>query len=83
MSEARAAHNELLARAVRGYVQPSVLMVSAVAVGEVEDAVALAQAGFEERDVFQIVTWHFPTGVDLRAVPRIQAIFDHLDAPYS
>ncbi len=63
--------------------QPSVLMVSAVAIGEIEDAVALAQTGYEERDVFQIVSCHFPMGVDLRAVPRIQAIFDRLDAPDS
>ncbi len=82
-SEARAAHNELLARAARGYVQPSLVVLSAVAIGEIEDAVALAQTGYEERDVFQIVTWHFPTGVDLRAVPRIQAIFDRVDTPDS
>ena len=63
--------------------QPGALMVSAVAVGEVEDAVALAQAGYEERDVFLIMPRHFPVGVDLRTMPRIQAIFDRLDAPAS
>ncbi len=80
-SQARAAHNELLARAARGYVQPTLLALSAVAIGELEDAVALAQAGYEERDVFLIVARHFPVGVDLRAVHRIRAIFERMNFP--
>ena len=81
--KARAVHNELLARAEQGYVQPTLLALSAVAVGDVEDAVARAQAAYEERDCFLIVARRFPFCADLRTVPRIQAIFDRLGAPNS
>ncbi|MEE8146593.1 MAG: protein kinase [Longimicrobiales bacterium] len=81
--EARAVHNELLARAEQGYVQPTLLALSAVAVGDVADAVARAQAAYEERDCFLIVANRFPFCSDLQAIPRVQAIFDRLGAPNS
>ncbi len=81
--KARAVHNELLARAEQGYVQPTLLALSAVAVGDVEDAVARAEAAYEERDCFLIVARHVPFCADLPAVPRIKAILDRMGAPDS
>ena len=39
----------------RGYVQLTILAVSAMAISQVEDAATFAEAGYEERDVFLIV----------------------------
>ncbi len=80
-TEARAAHNELLARSKQRYVQSAILVISAVANGELEDAVAFAESGYEERDVFLVVSRLFPLGIDLSGVPGFQAIFERMNFP--
>ena len=83
VNDARAAHDELRARAARRYVQPSLLALSAAAIGEIEDAIELARAAYDARDVFLSFIVRYPLGADLRAEPRVQAILDRLGAPRS
>ena len=47
--------------------QPSVLMISAVAVGEVENAVTFAQTGYDERDAYLVLARHSAVAAEYSA----------------
>ena len=70
-SEARAIHDELVARAAETYVQPSVMAWSAAAAGLKDDVVALVERSVHERDAFlMLVLKHWSAMEPLRQALR-------------
>jgi tetratricopeptide (TPR) repeat protein len=77
--EARALHDELLAKRARQYVPNFSLAVSASAIGEMDAAIEYAQQGCDEREpIMVILTRVIPDARRLRADPRFADIFRRL-----
>jgi tetratricopeptide (TPR) repeat protein len=74
--EAQAIYSELLARAARAYVQPSVLAVTASAAGEPQKAFMHACEAFKTRDPYMILAKRWPDFAHLREEPN----FNHIIA---
>jgi serine/threonine-protein kinase len=74
-AEARAVHQELLARSQHQYVQPTLLAMLAAAVGNSDDAMTLAHRACDEHDAFLAFSaLCTPWSARLRAHPRFGEI---------
>ena len=79
--EARAVHQALAARAASEYVPFGYLSVSALAVGDHEQALAFAQHAWDEREPFWLLcARHAPPFRWHREQPELAAMFREMDA---
>ena len=69
-SDAKAIYQELLARSQREYVQGSILAQLAAALGNLDEAFALLNRAYEERDLRLIFIGAWPDYDPLRQDPR-------------
>ncbi|MEJ2217875.1 MAG: protein kinase, partial [Gemmatimonadota bacterium] len=76
LDDARAVHGELLGRSRHQYIQPVLVAMLAAAVGEPDEALALAERAFAERDPSQpvIAAGAWPIGHHLRQLPAFDGI---------
>ena len=82
LEDARTAYRELEARSRREYIQPSMLLEAAAAVGEVDRAIAFAQRGFDERDPLLVLLIRSWPGYDpLRTNSRFLTIVSQFELP--
>jgi tetratricopeptide (TPR) repeat protein len=80
--EARAVYRELEARSPREYVQPSMLLSAAAAVGDADGAIAIAGRALEERDpLFVMLARSWPGYDRLRSDSRFLDIVRRLHLP--
>lgn len=77
-AEARALSDELSEKARRSYVPPFDLAYAAMALGRREDAVALLERAFDERNALLWYRIRQPVFDPLRTEPRWRAIADKL-----
>jgi len=82
--EAKAVHTELLARAAREYVSPTLLATSAAAVGELDEAMRYAREAYRIRDP-QLTTMgkHWPGNKHLREDSRFTEILASMGSELS
>jgi tetratricopeptide (TPR) repeat protein len=79
---ARAVYQELEARAAREYVRPCMLAESAAALGDMDEAVAIAQRARDEKDpLFVALVCNWPGYDGLRKDPRFHKIVEQLGLP--
>jgi tetratricopeptide (TPR) repeat protein len=83
-AEAKAVHTELLARAAREYVSPTLLATSAAAVGERDEAMRFAREAYTIRDP-QLTTMgkHWPGNKHLREDSRFTEILASMGSEMS
>ena len=82
MTEARTAHARLLDLASRSYVSPSILSLAASAVGDMDQAIDLAQQACDERDPFLLVVARvFPHYRRVREDTRFGDVLRRLKLP--
>jgi len=80
--DARAVYGELEARRTREYIQPSMLAISASAVGEMDQALAYAQQALNEKDpLFVMLARSWPQYKKLRTDPRFLEVVRELRFP--
>jgi hypothetical protein len=75
-ADAEALYSELMARARRGYVQPSCLAIAAAAAGMEDEAIRHTHEAFEMRDPMShgYFLSSYPQSARLRAYPRAREI---------
>jgi Flp pilus assembly protein TadD len=79
-SEAGALHRELMARSAQAYVPATYLVLTAEAAGKGEEALALAQRAWDEREPpFILHARHFSEFRTLRSNPRFAALVQEMD----
>jgi tetratricopeptide (TPR) repeat protein len=80
--EARALHQELMDRALRGYVSFAHLALTAEAAGEHEDAIRFSRRAWDDREP-PFILWarHFPQYRALHSDPRFAVILREMDSP--
>ena len=74
VADAQAIYAELLARASRGYIQPSILAIAASAAGELEKAMGHLREALKIRDPLLTFAKHWPEFSRLRKDPRLHEI---------
>jgi serine/threonine-protein kinase len=80
--EARAVYREMEARSAREYVQPSMLAAAAAAVGDMDDAVTIAQRALDDKDpLFVMLARTWPGYGRLQRDPRFLEIVRQLNLP--
>jgi pentatricopeptide repeat protein len=80
--DARAVYREMQVRSAREYVQPSMLAAAAAAVGDMDDAIAIAQRALDERDpLFVMLARTWPGYDRLRTDVRFVDIVGQLQLP--
>ena len=79
MREAKAVYTELLARAAWGYVSPTLVAISAAALGERDEAMLYAREAYAIRDP-QLTTMgrHWPGTKHLREDPRFTELLANM-----
>ena len=81
-NEARAAYRELEARNSREYIQPSMLIEAAAAIGELDQAITFAQQALDDRDpLFVLLARFWPGYAPLRTESRFLKIVGELGLP--
>jgi tetratricopeptide (TPR) repeat protein len=74
-NEAKALHQEILARQAEQYVQPLMLAISAIGAGDLDAAIGFCQRGANERDpLFPLFNLNYPDLDRLRIDPRFREI---------
>jgi adenylate cyclase len=82
LAEARALHEEMLAKRGRQYVPAFALSISASAIGDMDAAIEYAHQACDEREPALIIfTRVFPNGQRLRADPRFADVLRRLAFP--
>jgi TolB-like protein/cytochrome c-type biogenesis protein CcmH/NrfG len=82
LEAARAVYRELEARSTREYVQPCMLAQSAAALGEMDQAIAIAQRALDEKDpLFVVLARNWPGYERLRHDSRFLQIAGRLGLP--